>query len=563
MKLAAIDIGSNSIHLVIVRAVRGQNLEIIDREKEMVRLGSVTLRSHRLSKETIDRAVETLIRFKKMAEANRVDLIIATATSAVRESDNSDEFIEIVRKNVGLDVQLLPGVEEARLIALAVSEVTDFNGRRGLIIDIGGGSTEFIITRGGEPDLLLSLRLGAVRLTEKFITTDPISDAERDRLVATIRSDLIRAVNEIRGVGFDFVIGTSGTILNVVDAVVHAEARTGLDETPSFEPFNKTVTLEQLRRLNRRLLSMTIRERSRVPGIEKGRADIIIAGGVLLETILSELPAQEITSCDWSLREGVILDYLHKYAGSESKQEEAAIGAALRSDNGSLPLTGGTMRTEPLDVRTKSVLSLARRYEYDREHSHHVAGLAAQVFDGTHDLHAMGEQERKLLEYAALLHDIGYHIAHNNHHRHGLYLIKNSEMPGFTGTEIAVMASVVRYHRGSLPRMTADRRSRHQNEDFLALDRAQRTTALRLASILQIADGLDRSYRQVVKRVRCELLGGNLTFVVQSDGECDLEIWSAERKAKWFQDIFRISVGFEREVAEPPEIAPRAAIIIS
>ena len=194
MKFAAIDIGSNSIHLVIVRAEPGQHLDIIDREKEMVRLGSGTLRAHKLSKQTIERAVKTLRRLKRMAEANYVDLIIATATAPLRESHNADEFIEAVRKEVGLDVQVLPGVEEARLIALAVSEVTDFKGRRALIIDIGGGSTEFIITRGGGPELLLSVRLGAVRLTEKFITTDPISQEERDRLTASIRADLTRAV---------------------------------------------------------------------------------------------------------------------------------------------------------------------------------------------------------------------------------------------------------------------------------------------------------------------------------------------------------------------------------
>ncbi|HWP44434.1 MAG TPA: Ppx/GppA phosphatase family protein [Blastocatellia bacterium] len=534
MKLAAIDIGSNSIHLVIVRAVPGQNLEIIDREKEMTRLGSVTLRSHRLSKETIDRAVRTLGRFKKMAEANRVDLIIATATSAVRESDNADEFIEAVRKNVGIEVQMLPGVEEARLIALAVSEVTDFNGRRGLIIDIGGGSTEFIITRGGEPDLLLSIRLGAVRLTEKFITTDPVSDEERERLIANIRTDLTRAIIEVKEVGFDFVIGTSGTILNMVDAIAHAESASGADELAYIEPFSQTVTLDQLRRMNRRLAGMTLRERRRVEGIEEGRADIIIAGGLLLETILSELGATEITSCDWSLREGVILDYLRKQrvAAASDQQSQGAI--------------------EMMDVRTKSVLSVARRYEYDREHSHHVASLALQVFDGTRDLHGLGEQERKLLEYSALLHDIGYHIAHNNHHRHGLYLIKNSEMPGFSGAEIAVMAAVVRYHRGSMPHKADDRRLRRQHEDFLSLDRAHRTIALRLASILQIADGLDRSFRQLVRSVRCQMFGSSLTFVLESDGECDLEIWAAERKARWFQDIFQVTARFEREALRPP-----------
>lgn len=539
MKLAAIDIGSNSIHLVIVRAEPGQHLEIIDREKEMVRLGSGTLRAHRLSKQTIDRAVVTLRRFKQMAEANRVDLVIATATAAVRESHNADEFIETVRKEVGLDVQLLPGVEEARLIALAVSEVTDFHGRRALIIDIGGGSTEFIVTSGAGPELLLSIRLGAVRLTEKFITTDPVSPEERERLAATIRADLTRVVWEIKKLGFDFVIGTSGTILNMVSAIVQAEAAAHMEEHSGFEPFSQTVTLGQLKRMNRRLATMTVRERGRVPGLEKDRADIVIAGGVLLETILSSLGAKEITSCDWSLREGVILNHMRKLASGSQSPEQAP------DSTPPIPATDPVEIDASLNVRARSVLSVARRYDYDEPHSHHVAKLATRIFDDTHDLHGMGEHERNLLEYAALLHDIGYHIAHNNHHRHGLYLIKNSEMPGFTGSEIAVMAAVVRYHRGSMPKKPSDARMRREHEDFLSVERSQRSVVLKLAAILQIADGLDRSHQQLVRDVRCEISGTTATMRLEGETESELEIWSADRKARWFREIFRVAVKFE------------------
>ncbi|HST23620.1 MAG TPA: Ppx/GppA phosphatase family protein [Blastocatellia bacterium] len=558
MKLAAIDIGSNSIHLVIVRAVQGQHLEIIDREKEMVRLGSGTLREHLLSKETIDRAITTLARFKKMAEANRVDLIIATATSAVRESYNSFEFIETVRKEVGLDVQLLPGVEEARLIALAVSEVTDFNNRRALIIDIGGGSTEFIITRGSEPDLLLSVRVGAVRLTEKFITTDPISDEERERLISNIRADLTRVAWEVKHVGFDFVIGTSGTILNMVNAIVHSEAASGIEGATDFEPFSETVTLDQIKRINRRLARMSLRERSRVLGLEKGRADIIIAGGILLENMLAELGVGEITTCDWSLREGVILDYLQTRARGVPINEHVA--ESFVSSYGEEELLVGAEDESTLDVRARSVLSLARRYDYDSLHSHHVARLATRIFDDTHDLHGMGETERKLLQYAAILHDLGYHIAHNNHHKHGLYLIKNSEMPGFTGSEIALMATLVRYHRGSMPKKASDARSRKEHEDYFGLERLQRTKLLRLAAILQIADGLDRSHRQLVTNVRCELSGAAVNIAVACDAECELEMWSADRKAAWFSEVFRVSVKVERDQPEPAEES-KAAII--
>ena len=552
MKLAAIDIGSNSIHLVIVRAVKGQRPEIIDREKEMVRLGAGTLRQHRLSKRTIERAVVTLRRFKKMAEHNGANPIITTATSAVRESRNSDAFIERVRDEVGLDVRVLPGVEEARLIAMAVSEVTEFNGRRALIIDIGGGSTELIITRGGEPDLMLSLRLGAVRLTEKFVTTDPISNEQRNRLVANIRSDLTRAATEIRNVGFDFVIGSSGTVLNMVNAVVQANEPYGSDDVLDYEPFSQTVSLDQIEWLNRKLGRMTLRDRRRIRGIEKGRADIIVAGGLLLEQILSDLGAAEITSCDWSLREGVILNYLRRRLEKHEVPHILRVPSLVvagEQDTLSRPVTDDST----LDVRARSVLSVARRYDYDIHHSHHVAKMATTIFDDTKELHQLGGKDRKMLQYAAILHDIGYHIAHNNHHRHSLYLIKNSEMPGFTGEEIAMMATIVRYHRGSLPKKTSDARARREHEDYYALERGQRTKMLRLASILQIADGLDRSHQQLITDVRCMLSDGVLTFIATGLGECELEMWSAERKAAWFEDLFKVAVEFERTAAAPAQ----------
>jgi exopolyphosphatase/guanosine-5'-triphosphate,3'-diphosphate pyrophosphatase len=476
-----------------------------------------------------------------MAEANKVDLIIATATSAVRESHNSDEFIERVRAEVGLEVELLPGVEEARLIAMAVSEVTDFNDRRALIIDIGGGSTEFIITRGGEPELLLSLRVGTVRLTEKFITTDPVSSEERERLIANIRTDLTRAVWEINKVGFDFVIGTSGTTLNMVEGVAQAEAAYLNEAEIDFEPFSQTVSLEQVARMNERLAKLTVKERRKVPGFEKGRADIIIAGGLLLETIRSELGARERTSCDWSLREGVILNYLRNRA-LLGQDDELPTGSVEGERGPRRPALDYATR----DVRTRSVLSVARRFEYDEEHSHHVARLAARIFDDTEPLHRMGESERKMLQYAALLHDIGYHIAHNNHHRHGLYLIKNSEMPGFTGNDIAMMAALVRYHRGSMPSRNGDARSRREHEDYYLLDRPHRSVMLRLAAILQIADGLDRCHRQAISEVRCEVNPNKVSVTVEAEGECDLEMWAAERKAEWFRDIFQVAVSFNR-----------------
>jgi exopolyphosphatase/guanosine-5'-triphosphate,3'-diphosphate pyrophosphatase len=289
---------------------------------------------------------------------------------------------------------------------------------------------------------------------------------------------------------------------------------------------------------------MTLRQRRRVPGIEKGRADIIVAGGLLLQYILSDLGATEITSCDWSLREGVILNYLRR------RREMRAVpqlqqAPALHTSGSEDPLLYPVTDDSLLDVRGRSVLSVARRYDYDVAHSHHVVRLATQIFDDTKEVHGLSAQDRKLLEHAAILHDIGFHIAHNNHHRHGLYLIKNSEMPGFSGDEIAMLATMVRYHRGSLPRKSNDARSRREHEDYYGLDRGQRATMLRLASILQIADGLDRSHRQLIDDVRCQVEDGKVTFVTSSAGECELEMWSAERKSTWFSEIFRVGVRFK------------------
>lgn len=546
MKIAAIDIGSNSIHLAVVRAEPGQHLQIIDRERDMARLASKTLRTRRISEETLDRAVSTLRRFKQLAEGHGVDLIIATATSAVRESDNAREFVEAARKRVGLEVQVLPGVEEARLIALAVSEVTEFNNRRALIIDIGGGSTEFIVTRGGEPELLLSAKLGAVRLTEQFITTEPVSDREHQQLKAHIRAELARIVWEIKKSGYDFVIGTSGTILNLVNAVSEAKAaKEGTDDS-AFSPFSQTVSTEKLKKLNRRLLRMNMHERSLVQGLDKERADIIVAGGLLLETILVELDAEQITSCDWSLREGVILNYLRRLdAGKEKIAERELASRRRETAEGRLHSSLGE---DHLDVRTGSVLSVAKRYNYDASHSHHVAHIATQIFDETSDLHELGHEERRLLEYAGLLHDIGYYISHEDHPLHGLYLIKNSEMPGFNSVEIALIANMVRYIRGKMPKKGAGADPRRRHKEFFALEQSQRLTVQKLTAVLRVADALDRSRRQAIRQVRCKLDSTGVTFYVECKDECDVELWMADLKADLFRHVFRVPVRFEHKL---------------
>jgi exopolyphosphatase / guanosine-5'-triphosphate,3'-diphosphate pyrophosphatase len=351
---------------------------------------------------------------------------------------------------------------------------------------------------------------------------------------------LTRPVSEIKQLGFDFIIGTSGTILNLTEAILQSEAVENEDES-EFEAFSPTITLEQIRKINRKLLKMDIHQRREVPGLEEKRADIIIAGGLLLETILNELDANEVTQCDWSLREGTIIDHLRKQKASQISITDTA--PLVSSADGHLLEQGNLFGAS--DVRTRSVLSVARHFEYDAQHSHHIANLASKLFDDTQSLHELGEAERKLLQYASLLHDIGYRVAHNEHHRHSLYLIKNSEMPGFTANEIAMIGTIVRYHRGSMPKKPKNKRERREHEDYYSLKRADRSKVLRLAALLQIADALDRSHSQKVKSLDCTAGDDGLKIKVRCESECDLEIWSAERKAKWFSDIFRVKIQFE------------------
>lgn len=507
----------------------------------MARLASKTLRTHRISDETMERALNTLRRFKQLADGNGVDLIITTATSAVRESDNAREFVEEVRKRVGLEVQVLPGVEEARLIALAVSEVTEFNGQRALIVDIGGGSTEFIVTSGSDPELLRSAKLGAVRLTEQFISTEPVSDIEYQQLRSRIRAELARIVWEIKQCGYDFAIGTSGTILNLVNAVSQAKSAKDGKEDSAFSEFSQTISTDDLTKFNRKLLRMNMRDRGHVPGLDKERADIIVAGGLLLETILVEMGAEQITSCDWSLREGVILNYLRRNKVAEAKIASSEPGT--KDDNLYSSVSEGRR-----GVRTGSVLSVAKRYNYDASHAHQVARIATQIFDDTTDLHELGADQRRLLEYAGLLHDIGYYISHDDHHLHGLYLIKHSEMPGFNIVEIATIANMIRYLKGKMPKKDAGSQAQRKHKDFYSLEEAQRLAVRKLTGILRIADALDRSRRQIINRVRCELDKSDLAFHLESAGECDIELWMADLKADLFRDVFRVSVSFEQKL---------------
>ncbi|HQR38486.1 MAG TPA: Ppx/GppA phosphatase family protein [Blastocatellia bacterium] len=520
MKLATIDIGSNSIHLLIVEVDQDGHFRPIDREREMVRLGSHGLTVGHLAPDAVERALAALARYADLARAHGCERIIATATSAVREADNGDKFVRRVKRRTGIEVDILSGIEEARLISRSVSSVRDLGDVPTLGIDIGGGSTEFWVLERGETRYLVSNRLGSVRLTDGFVHDDPLSQRDRERLRGYIIGTLARTRREIEEVGFERVILTSGTALTLAQMGYESERAPGTTEPlPPEDTQGIELTADCLRRITKQITRMPVKERRRMPGLPPERADIIVAGALLLDTIYSELGIERAVTCDWALREGILVDFL----------ERTHPQVVSSRDTAGSPLEMG-------EIRRRSILALAKRCEYDASHAMQTTRLAKSIFDQTRQLHGYGRNERELLEVAAVLHDIGYTISHAFHNRHAQYLILNSELVGFSARELAIVGNVVRYHGGRGPKK--------KDEGYARLRPDDRRMVRRLTAILTVADALDRSSRATVRTVDVQQRNSRVRFHVSSESDCHLELWDARRKAGLFERAFRVRTEF-------------------
>ena len=430
--LAAIDVGTNSIHMVVVNVQPTlPAFSIIAKEKATVRLGDRCPKTGELTPEAMNRALETLKRCQKIAKTLNAEQILAVATSAVREAPNGRTFLKQVETELDLWVNLVSGQEEARRIYLGVLSGMEFNNQPHLVIDIGGGSTELVLGDGHEPISLSSTKIGAVRLTAEFITTDPMSETEFQCLRAYIRGMLERPIEELqaclRNYGAETsprLIGTSGTI--EVLATIHAKEHLGTIPVPIN---GYQFSLKDLNSLVHRLRKATYAERSALPGMSDRRAEIIVAGALILQEAMTLLNMSTITICDRALREGMIVDWMLSHGFIEDR---------LRYQS---------------SVRQRSVILAAQKYQVNLEHADRIATFALELFDQTHEiLHSWGAEERELLWAAAILHNCGHYISHSAHHKHSYYLIRHSELLGYTETEIETIANLARYHRKSAPK---------------------------------------------------------------------------------------------------------------
>ncbi|MEA5529148.1 Ppx/GppA phosphatase family protein [Dolichospermum sp. UHCC 0684] len=511
--IAAIDIGTNSLHMVVVKIEATlPSFTIIAREKETVRLGDRNLITGELKPEVMMKAIACLGRFKTLADSLGTNSIVAVATSAVRESPNGQEFLHQVETEVGLSVDLISGPEEARRIYLGVLSGMEFNNKPHIIIDIGGGSTELILGDSEEPRSLTSTKVGAVRLTGELIASDPISETEFKYLQAYARGMLERSVEEVQGklkIGDSpQLIGTSGTIETI--ATIHAREKLGLvPSTLNGYQFS----LQDLRTWVNRLRKMTNVERATVPGMPEKRSEVILSGAVILQEAMTLLGVQSVTVCERSLREGVIVDWMLTHGFIDNR---------LRFQS---------------SIRERSVLKTAKKYQTNLEHSERVTAFALNIFDQTKgQLHYWNADQRQLLWAAAILHNSGHYISHSAHHKHSYYLIRNGELLGYNETEIEIIANIARYHRKSLPK------KKHESYRNL-LHKEHRTMVNQLSAILRLAVALDRRQIGAISHVQCEYVPNfkefkMLIFPSLIDDECALEMWSLDYKKGVFEEEF-------------------------
>ncbi len=523
--IAAIDIGTNSFHMVVARvgaladddeSIHGPSFDVIAREKEIVRLGSSSGDMKRLDPDAIDRGVAALIRLGRLASVNDAE-VFAVATSAVREAENADEFIDRVRVEAGIEIDVVSGVEEARLIHLGVLQAVPVYDRRLLLIDIGGGSTEILVGERGETIVAGSLKLGAIRLTRRFFRGERLHPGAVEACRRHIRSALVPMVREAGRAGFEVAIASSGTA-ETIAAMSNARNVGGSLRTLN----NFVLTRPDVERSVADLVAASTNdERRKLPGMDPSRADIILGGALVLEQAMIELGIDELIISDSALREGVLLDALSRRRG-----------ATLHHLH---------------DLRRRSVLHLAESMDEDSRHSARTAALALELFDATADLHGLGDDSRELLEAAALLANVGLFISHSEHHKHSYYVIRNSDrLTGFTDHEIELIAQIARYHRKSAPKL------KHPEFARLRPDDQHRVRAL--AGVLRIGIALDRSHaghvnalivRDAVSDIPDGLPGLDILVASTEGADISLELQTADERKSLLEEVLLRRVKIE------------------
>jgi exopolyphosphatase / guanosine-5'-triphosphate,3'-diphosphate pyrophosphatase len=506
--IAAIDVGTNSFHLLVARVVGTGGFEALAREKEVVRLGSGSGDMKVLRPDAVDRGIAALRRFRQIADISGAR-IVAVATSAVREAENRDTFLHRAREEAGIEIEPISGVEESRLVYLGALGALPVFDQQGLFVDIGGGSTELVIGRAGEVVEATSLKLGAIRLTSRFFPDDVATKRSVEECRRYVASTLSAPARRLRRHGFEVAVGSSGTIRNLAE-MAEARRRPGSSATARGLSFSRDELAETVKELVR---AKRAKAPAKLPGLDPARADIILGGALLLEEVFAAFRIETMVVSDHALREGVLVDAVRRGTGPPSHH--------LR------------------DVRERSVRHLAALCPDELTHGAQVAHLALQLHDGCQALGLLDAAGREYLEAAALLANVGLVISHSAHHLHSYYVIRNSErLMGFTDHEVELIAQIARYHRKSGPKAS--------HPAFAQLRAGDQRAVRTLAGILRVAAALDRTYAGRVRSLSCTLDDKALAVRVDGDDDVDLELYTADARKGLLEQALGTDVRIDR-----------------
>jgi len=496
-KVAAIDIGSNAMRFLAAEFIAPSHYTALEQVRTPVRLGHDVFLTGRLTEAAMSAAVDALGSYRQRLRNLGASRYRAVATSAVRDSDNGDEFIERARREAGIEIETITGAEEVRLVHLGVRNRIDLGEERWILVDLGGGSVEVSLVDQQDVHWSVSHGMGAVRLLEELQVAGDEPGRFRRRLeeyAATLR---IPTVGRTRRAGFIATGGNAETLARLAGA--------GTDERGV-----SRLRVERLRTLIEQLASMSYHQRVAILGLREDRADVILPAATVYEQLCSQAGFDVIHVPNVGLKDGILLDVVDDYARHEphvERQEQIVLNGAV---------------------------ALGRRFRFDAAHGRHVARLALSMFDQLQEVHGLPRDDRKVLIAGAALHDVGLFINYRRHHKHSLYIISQSELPGLNPNQILMAANVARYHRKGEPAA--------HHEAFMVLGEKERSRVARLAAMVRIADALDREHLQTVRDVRVRIRDGTATFDLLGDGDMLLEQWAVERKIELFEKTFGLEV---------------------
>jgi exopolyphosphatase/guanosine-5'-triphosphate,3'-diphosphate pyrophosphatase len=520
-RFAAIDVGSNALRLRIVEASgpsspsRAQ-LPLLPGDRESpgpwrelvglrapVRLGGEVFVSGRLTPASIGQACDALRQFRAEMDKTKVDAYRAIATSAVREAKNGATLLERARREANVDLEVIEGIEEARLIQLAVARRLPLADRKALLVDVGGGSTEMTLRDGGTSSFSISLPLGTVRLIETFLRGAKTVDSGREKLLEeTIERSLAEARTHLGGTKIDLLAGTGGNVETLFEL---CPMKSGFAGCP------RAIDVAQMRTLFKKLCALSPGERRDEYNLRPDRADTIVPAAAIFLRLAATLKLPAVVAPGVGLTAGILEELVDKFfdVWDTAGEAERLLDACAR---------------------------LGRRYQYDEAHAKTVTKFATQLFDDLQEVHAFEARDRLLLRAAAMLHDIGDYVAYGGHHKHSYYLVLHSDIMGLSPAERAIVANIARYHRKSPPDPS--------HPSFRELDKVARGKVRGLAALLRIADALDREHRGKIESVRAAVDRGSSTVTLFLRGEEDreLEEWTVKQKSALWRDVYDLDV---------------------